>query len=176
MCWWNSLSPCLLSLLKLSTLRQWPRVCAGFLNQVELLTCLWLWSQSSCKSSCLCFKLAVSSLSRESLRNLFLKKKKKKSETELTASVLKKRSKTLKRLKRTFFNWTKQDTTKSSLEKKERGLPWKFIYFVLFCPIKKLSLLVCFESIFQHSYQLHVGLNMKVFFYLFSYSQCCYLY
>ena len=36
---------------------------------------------------------------------------KKRSETELAASVLKKRSKTHKRLKRTLFNWTKQDKT-----------------------------------------------------------------
>ena len=39
---------------------------------------------------------------------------KKKSETQLTASIPKKRSKTQKEIKRTLFNWTKQDN--SSLE------------------------------------------------------------
>ena len=77
-------------------------------------------------------------------------------------------SKTHKRLKRTLFNWMKQDKTCKFLRKSsfssfvlhknkqlvhlacfsvfllyiawKRGLPWKFAHFVLFCPIKKSSL------------------------------------
>ena len=58
---------------------------------------------------------------------------KQKSETELTASVLKKRSKTHKRLKRTLFNRTKQDKTCNF-----RGSPL-FLSYIQHKKVKTLS-------------------------------------
>ena len=50
---------------------------------------------------------------------MLYREEEKKSESELTVRVLKKRFETHKRLKRTLFNWTKQDPPKKKKKKND---------------------------------------------------------
>ena len=84
-----------------------------------IFSCKWIPDQET-----LLFNMLILKTNRKKVRN------KTKSETELTANVLKKKDQKHKRLNRMFFNWTKQDPKCAT---------------VLFCPGVLFNLSCAFE-------------------------------